>query len=143
MIGKCLCGGVQFELRGEIPNLYQCHCTLCRKQGGTFSNAATIIHEDQFSWTLGNDLISYFKKDTGFSSNFCSNCGSPVPNRLRDTNLFWIPAGLLEDDIGLEIVAHIYTKSKACWDMIPTTGIQFDEMPSVEKFHDVLKRKTD
>ena len=30
MQGKCLCGGVRFTLSGEIPNLYQCHCSLCR-----------------------------------------------------------------------------------------------------------------
>lgn len=50
MIGKCLCGEVQFELLDDIPNLYRCHCSLCRKQDGAFSNTATIIDEEQFSW---------------------------------------------------------------------------------------------
>jgi len=29
MRGKCLCGAIRFELNGVIPNLYQCHCSLC------------------------------------------------------------------------------------------------------------------
>ncbi len=28
--GQCLCGQVVFEVTGEIPPLYQCHCSLCR-----------------------------------------------------------------------------------------------------------------
>ena len=99
MIGKCLCGEIQFEIKGETPNLLQCHCSLCRKQSGSSANAATFVHESKFAWKSGMDKVTYFKNDTGFSSNFCSICGSPVPNQLRDTDKYWIPAGLLEDDL--------------------------------------------
>ena len=43
MQGKCLCGQVAFEILGAVPKLYQCHCSLCRKQGGSTSNTATIV----------------------------------------------------------------------------------------------------
>jgi len=142
MNGKCLCGDVQFELFGDVPNLYQCHCSLCQKQGGSSANAATIIHENQFSWKLGEGNISYFKKSTGFTSDFCSNCGSPVPNCLRDTEYYWVPAGLLEDNIGLEVVAHICTSSKANWEEISTKGKQYDEMPNLDELNNVLQQKT-
>lgn len=61
MIGKCLCGGVEFEITGTVPNLYQCHCSQCRKQGGSASNTATIIHENQFLWKAGQNLLTRFK----------------------------------------------------------------------------------
>lgn len=32
--GACLCGQVRFALAGGARALYQCHCSLCRKQGG-------------------------------------------------------------------------------------------------------------
>ncbi|MBT7953253.1 MAG: GFA family protein [Gammaproteobacteria bacterium] len=140
MIGKCLCGEIEFEIEGTIPNLFQCHCSLCRKQGGVASNAGTIVHESKFSWKSGANKVAYYKKDTGFSSNFCSSCGSPVPNQLGDTNKIWIPAGLLEGDEGQQIVAHIYTKSKAGWDNIPDSGQHFDEMPDIETFYNMLQR---
>ncbi|MFT7461664.1 MAG: hypothetical protein ACI909_004367 [Planctomycetota bacterium] len=140
MIGKCLCGEVQFEIAGKMPNLYQCHCALCRKQGGSASNSATIVHESNFSWKTGADKIAYYKKDTGFSSDFCSICGSTVPNRLRESDKYWVPAGLLEGNEGEEIVAHIYTQSKAGWDRIPESGQHFDEMPDVETFYQLLQR---
>jgi len=139
MIGKCLCGDIEFEIEGTITNLYQCHCSLCRKQGGAAANAATIIHASKFSWKTGSDKVIYYKKDTGFSSNFCARCGSPVPNRLRDTDKFWIPAGLLEDDEGQQVVAHIYTGSKASWDQIPVSGQHFNEMPDVDTLFNILQ----
>lgn len=140
MIGKCLCGEVQFEIEGETPHLCQCHCSLCRKQSGSSANAATFIHESKFSWKSGLDKISYFKKDTGFTSNFRSTCGSPVPNRLRDTDKYWDPAGLFEDEDSQEIVAHIYTQSKASWEEISTSGIHFDEAPDLESLNKTLQR---
>lgn len=142
MFGQCLCGEVQFEISGEIPNLYQCHCKLCRKQGGSSANAATIIDKDQFSWRSGEESISHYKKTTGFSSDFCSICGSPVPNKLRDSHLIWVPAGLLENDEKFKVVAHIYTQSKANWDDISSSAKLFDEMPSLDDFHEILLRKS-
>jgi hypothetical protein len=41
MKGECLCGDVEFEIKGDLPNLYQCHCSLCRKVTG--SSAATYL----------------------------------------------------------------------------------------------------
>ena len=139
MIGKCLCGAIEFETEGKRPNLYQCHCTLCRKQGGSASNSGTIIHQSSFCWKSGENKITRYRKDTGFSSDFCSICGAPVPNQLRNTDKVWFPAGSLEDDEGLQIVAHIYTRSRADWDQIPASGQHFDEMPDIETFYNLLQ----
>ncbi|PRY63410.1 hypothetical protein B0H98_1085 [Vreelandella songnenensis] len=43
MTGECLCGEVKFEIDGKLPNLYQCHCSLCRKTTGSTANAATFV----------------------------------------------------------------------------------------------------
>ena len=139
MKGTCLCGAIRFETDGEPPNLYQCHCSLCRKQSGSSANAATVVHESKFSWKSGLDQISYFKKETGFTSNFCSTCGSPVPNQLRDTDKIWIPAGLLEDEGDLAIVVHICTGSKASWDEIPASAEHVAGMPDLESHYETLQ----
>lgn len=139
MIGKCLCGTIQFKITGVVPNLYQCHCSLCRKQSGSSSNAATLIHENNFSWLSGEDRISKYKMEDGFTSHFCPTCGSPVPNRLRETDKFWIPAGLLAGEIDSQIVVHLHTKSKASWEKILNKGKQYDEMPDFETLNKLLQ----
>lgn len=115
-MGKCLCAGVQFEISGKLPNLYQCHCSLCRRQSGTAANAATIVSVAQFSWCAGEDLISRWQKQSGLSSHFCRSCGSPVPNALSaDAAFIWVPVGLL-DGVESQVVAHLCCDSRAAWD---------------------------
>lgn len=140
MLGKCLCGQIEFEISGTIPKLYQCHCSLCRKQSGASSNTATIIAEAHFRWVDGQEYISSWVKDTGFRSDFCSHCGSPVPNPLGSTAYYWVPAGLLEEDVQLSVSAHLFVGSKASWDVISSPGRQYETMPEL---HALLRLDAD
>lgn len=140
MKGQCLCGAVAFEVIGEVPNLYQCHCSMCRKSTGSAANAATFVHADMFRWVSGQEKISSFTKDTGYRSDFCSICGSPVPNVLRDTDKVWVPAGLLEETEGFAVAVHLHTKSQACWERTSQDGAQYDEAPDLETLNNALQR---
>ena len=139
MRGKCLCGTIEFELNGDVPNLYQCHCSLCRKVTGAAANAAFRIAADQFAWISGSVQIREFVTESGFKSHFCTSCGSPVPNLTSNDSAYWIPAGLLEDSSELELVAHLYVASRAAWDVIADVGEQFDEMPDTEALDGLLQ----
>ena len=141
MKGKCLCGAVEFELDGEIPNLYQCHCSLCRKVTGSSANAAFRIGADQFNWIRGEQLISDYVTDTGFKSQFCSMCGSPLPNLTGDDSAYWVPVGLLEDSAEIELVAHLFVGSRAAWDVVAAGAEHFDEMPDSEALDRLLQRR--
>lgn len=141
MKGKCLCGAVEFELGGEIPNLYQCHCSLCRKVTGSSANAAFRISADQFHWIGGQQRISEYVTATGFKSHFCGACGSPLPNLTADDSAYWVPAGLLEDDAEIELVAHLFVGSRAAWDIIGDGVRQYDEMPDSEALDRLLQRR--
>jgi hypothetical protein len=132
--GQCLCGQVVFEISGKVPSLYQCHCSLCRKQSGTASNAATIVDVKDFRWLSGKERVSSWVKDTGFRSDFCSNCGAVVPNPLRDLPYVWVPAGALEDEEGLAIRYQVFVGSRAGWDVAPLTGVVFETSPGLQEF---------
>lgn len=134
MRGSCLCEKIQFEIIGTLPKIYQCHCSLCRKQGGSSSSSAIIVDAENFRWLLGESQISSYRKATGFRSDFCSHCGSPVPNPLREVPYYWAPAGLLDRSAGLEIGAHLFVASKASWDAIPSNGHQYETMPDLTEF---------
>ncbi len=139
MRGQCLCGKIEFEIVGAFPKLYQCHCSLCRKQGGSASNTALMVSAENFRWVGGADRISSYVKETGFRSDFCSTCGSPVPNPLKKTAYIWVPAGSLDDSGQLEIGAHIFVGSKATWDIISARGLRHDTMPELLEFIELLK----
>jgi hypothetical protein len=141
MNGKCLCGAVEFEIVGQLSNIYQCHCSQCRKATGSASNSAIIVPEEQLQWHSGREYIRSYSDPSGYRSDFCSKCGSPVPNPLKGRPEYWVPAGLLESGPHIEVAAHLHVDSKADWDRISGSGIQFQQMPDFEQLLKVLKPK--
>jgi len=139
MRGSCLCGKIEFQIVGDLPKAYQCHCSLCRKQSGSASNSAIIVDAVKFQWLSGESQTSSYIKPTGFRSDFCSQCGSPVPNPLRGTLYYWVPAGLLDDTDGLEIGAHLFVASKASWDEIPSSAARYETMPELSEFIEIMR----
>jgi hypothetical protein len=138
MKGQCLCARVVFELTPPIPDLYQCHCSLCRQVSGAASNAAMIIPARQFNWIQGEHDIRQFTTDGGFKSHFCEHCGSPLPNLTRDDTAYWVPAGLLQESEGFNVAAHLYVESKASWDQVSTQPQCFAEMPDADTLEQLL-----
>ena len=133
MKGNCLCGEIAFEVIEPIPAIYKCYCSLCRKQTGSTCNTAMAVNSAQFRWLSGQNHISTYKRETGYTVNFCSKCGSPVPNQIRNSEFTWVPAGLLEITVGLTVAAHLYVDSRAAWESLPTDGKCFSEMPTLTK----------
>ncbi len=131
--GRCLCDGIEFEIDEPPHKLIQCHCSLCRKQGGSASNTALFLQSEQLRWLKGKELISSFSKPSGFRSDFCRICGSPVPNKLGNTTYIWVPAGLLENTPNLEVSVHLFLDSKAPWEPTPTTGVAYEEAPALDE----------
>lgn len=138
MRGTCLCEAVSFEIIGTVPKLYQCHCSLCRKQGGSVSNTATIVAAGNFRWLSGQERISSYIKPTGFRSDFCAICGSTLPNPLRSTPYVWVPSGLFDGSENLEIAVHVHLGSRASWDTAALTGTQYEDAPETLAFIEAL-----
>lgn len=132
--GSCLCGSIEFRISNIGNKIYQCHCSLCRKQGGSASNSGTVVPLNQLEWIKGEENIKSWVKATGFRSDFCTICGSPVPNPLRKFDYYWIPVGTL-DEGAFKIVASIYTGSKASWGVVAPNSESHETMP---KFHDFI-----
>jgi len=138
LAGSCLCGAVRFEVAGPFPMLYQCHCSLCRKQGGSVSNTGLIVAAHKFRWLAGEPAISKWQRATGFRSHFCGTCGSTLPNPLRDTGYIWVPAGALDDGGTLAIGAQLFLDSKFEWDRPRGDGLQLERAPALQELIGIL-----
>ena len=125
--GSCLCGEVRFEYARAVTQVGMCHCSKCRKVSGTASNATIVVPETDFKWVAGEDLRRVYTMPTGWHTTFCATCGSPLPQTLRGSAAYWVPAGLLDDDPGLRIGGHIFVDSKTSWDEIAGDAPQFPE----------------
>ena len=127
--GSCLCGSVRFEYSHAVTQVGMCHCSQCRKVSGTASNAVIVVPEADFSWLSGAELRRVYTRPSGWKTTFCERCGSPLPQSLRGSAAYWVPAGLLDDDPGLRIGGHIYVGSKAPCDVIADGSPQFENGP--------------
>ena len=126
--GQCNCGTVAFEVNAQITDIYQCHCSICRKFTGGNGIPVVVVNNDVFRWTSGEDNIATWKKsDCDWQGWFCSTCGSPLPGSNSETNMY-IPAGLIsESSEQLSVAHHIWVDSKAQWDVIGDDGKQHPE----------------
>lgn len=114
--GRCLCGGIRFEIRGPLAPIQMCHCGQCRQaQGGPF---ATNIPVDEASFTLlsGAELITRYESSPGKERCFCGRCGSPLFSR-RDSlpGVLRLRVGTLQGHVETHPGFHIYFGSRANW----------------------------
>ena len=126
--GSCLCGAIAFAIDGKFGPAGQCHCSKCRKVSGTDGSAVFYTAATSFRWLSGVDQIkSFVVLGSSWTSSFCETCGSPVP--LADTSgkVYFVPAGLLDDDPGFRgYAAHIFVGSKAPWVSITDGAPQYE-----------------
>jgi hypothetical protein len=114
--GGCLCGGIRFEIHGELRLASHCHCSMCRKAHGAAFGTYGIGRMADFRLLMGEELIARYASSPGVTRTFCKRCGSTLqfisekaPGDLE------IALGALDDDPGVRPTFHIYVASKAPW----------------------------
>lgn len=125
--GHCQCGGIRFQIEGELEPIQMCHCSQCRRAQGTPFASNIPVRESAFTLLSGAELLKSFESSPGKRRVFCSHCCSPLystkdalPGVLR------IRAGLLNEPLATRPGAHIYVGSKANWWSINDDVLQFE-----------------
>lgn len=128
--GSCLCGGIHYEIHGEIGDVIQCHCQRCRKANGTaFATNAPIKKED-FKIVQGEQLLKQFQSTPTTVRCFCSECASPIISIKTETpDTYRLRIGTLDTPLEHKPTMHIFTASKAEWDTICDGLPEFAERP--------------
>jgi hypothetical protein len=124
--GRCLCGAVTYEVRGQLRDIVLCHCIECRRwsgSAGAFAGAHNddlVMQGDSLRWVVSPESSRNAKRA------FCAECGSSLFWKAADAERTGIAAGTLDEPTGLRITAHIYTHQAADWDALPNDGIARD-----------------
>lgn len=136
--GQCSCGSVAYIFVTENLVAYQCHCSVCRKATGSAFSTTLLVPEMGFQWLRGEELVTTYTKEGGYRLDFCSKCGSPVPNMFRGFPLFSVPVGSIEGKPDIAVTVHLHLRSRARWDKASLDGRHFDEMPTVDEMLELL-----
>lgn len=106
--GRCLCGAISFRVSGELRDVFDCHCTRCRRFTGHHMAATATATADLTIQDEGSNLAWYCPvPEAGYA--FCRTCGSSLfwksqvasdrisicagsldrPTHLRTTQAWW------------------------------------------------------
>lgn len=127
--GSCLCGQIQFEVRGKILNPIYCHCSQCRKAQGSAFGANGFVSSDDFVFSSGQELMRSYESTPGKERCFCGICGSPIMSRRSsDPSRVRVRLGTLDGDIVEKPEGHLFYGSRANWCRLD------DELPKYEGY---------
>ena len=108
--GRCLCGGVRFEVHGALRPVIYCHCTMCRRSSGHF-DAATACAPEHLR-LLAAQPLRWYQSSASARRGFCGTCGSQLFWERTHGSHISIWAGTLDMPTGLKAVEHIFVGDK-------------------------------
>jgi len=112
--GSCLCRAIQFEA-DQVEFFGHCHCSMCRKAHGAAFATFAGVPARAFRYVAGADHARLYESSPGSYRAFCPTCGSNTPIKSSESDTFYVPAGLFNDDPGARPVLHMFVASKAPW----------------------------
>lgn len=76
--GKCFCGAVELDTRGEPAAMGYCHCSSCREWSAAPVNAFSLWPMDAVRIVKGSDDLASFRKSENSIRRWCRACGGHV-----------------------------------------------------------------
>jgi len=126
LTGRCLCGGVRYEITGPRRDVINCHCENCRRTHGHIA-AYTSVRQSDLNLTTRQTLQWYHDRSPDTYRGFCNRCGSSLFWDARDgKNKVAVAAGSLDDGSGLKTIGHVYVSEAGKYYEID------DELPRFE-----------
>ena len=113
--GGCLCGDVRYEIRGAPVHVFHCHCSMCRRAGGTAFQTWAGLEADALTVTQGTTQ-SYISSSFAARS-FCGRCGGQLfwNYTTEQTPPVWVAVGTLDHPELLTPERHVFAADRVPW----------------------------
>ncbi|GAC18181.1 GFA family protein [Paraglaciecola arctica] len=97
---NCLCGAVKILVEHVDPKFSVCHCQSCRTWGGAPFFAVKCGTNVKIE---GHDKVKMFESSSWASRGFCSECGTHLFYKFKETGEYNMPVGLFPNLPGLQM----------------------------------------
>ena len=123
--GRCECGKVQYEVKGELKDYCHCHCSICRRIHGAAFATWGGISRDKFTYLSGENNLKIYSYSERSDSIFCDNCGYTLFGQTNhsgkryyrhqrrgkkqcDHNGGYLPADMIENAVMVHLFATFF-----------------------------------
>ena len=128
--GGCQCSAVRYRCASSPYVAYTCHCVACQRLTSSAFATAIQVPAEAFAITQGSPASRERTAASGhrLTTAFCTGCGSALysANAARP-RLRSIYVGTLDSAGDVEVSAHIWTKMRLPWVLIPEEHRIFSE----------------
>lgn len=127
--GGCACGRVRYRLRSPPMFVNCCHCRDCQRQTGSAFVINALIETDRIELLAAAPEPVPVPTDSGrpHDVHHCPRCRTAVWSDYgRRPALRFVRVGTLDDPAALPPDAHIFTRSKLPWVVLPDETEAFD-----------------
>ncbi len=134
--GGCACGAVRYRLTATPMFVNCCHCRDCQRQTGSAFVINAVIEADRVELLSGDPMPVTVPTDSGRPHDVyrCPACHTAVWSDYgRRKVLRFVRIGTLDDPAALPPDAHIFTRSKLPWVLLPPN------VPAFEIYYDMDK----
>ena len=132
--GTCYCGAVKFRLESAPMFVNCCHCTECRRQIGSAFAINAVIEADRIKLLEGAPVAVALRGEGGRPHDIyrCPTCQTPLWSDYgRRPAIRMVRVATLDDPSALPPGAHIFTRSKLRWVVLP------EGTPAFEEYYDM------
>lgn len=132
LTGGCACGAVRYRLTSGPMFVNCCHCTDCQRQVGSAFVINAIIEADRIE-VQGEPEPVRMPTDSGRIHDVyrCPECRTALWSDYGGRPMRFVRATTLDERGALKPDAHIFTRSKLPWVVIP------EDQPAFEIFYEL------
>jgi len=112
--GRCLCGDIRYEYRGEPTIVLHCHCDSCRRHTSAPIATFVCVAKDRFRCTKGTPAV--YASSPGVRRTHCGRCGSPIAYESdRHPEQIDLYAGTLDAPTLIAPTCHVHAAEQLPW----------------------------
>jgi hypothetical protein len=128
LTGRCLCGGVRYEITEPLESASYCHCTRCQRRTGAAASANAFVPAGGLRVLQGEELVREWTPPDGAPKCFCGVCGGALWSRNTQTGGYGVRLGTLDSDPGIRPSLRQFVAYAPTWEPIPDDGLpRYDE----------------
>ncbi|MDO6460512.1 GFA family protein [Granulosicoccaceae sp. 1_MG-2023] len=110
--GECLCGKVRISAPGIGNQVGVCHCAMCRRWS---SGPYLALHAGTDVSISGREFLKVYDSSEWAERGFCSECGSNLYYRYKDSGEYMVAAGLFLPQPDWQLTQEVFIDHKPAY----------------------------